>query len=183
MMKNWSMLLGVLLVISCSQKEKYDVSRYYNPKEQDKILTNIVTYIFSAPPYTKMADRFQPQHKTYYSSINFKFQIEKYFISDEGIHYFYVIRPAPGTDKRGVGGHFRMDKDFNISEFREEFVTPALPESEVKGRCAFMFDEMIKHNLGQYLKMESFVQWPNPISYYDTVTYEWKMKPGYEEAR
>jgi len=26
--------------------------------------------------------------------------------------------------------------------------------------------------------METYIQWPNEISYYDSIAYEWKMKAG-----
>lgn len=179
-MKRFLVVLAVVTLASCHSGNPYDIGYYFTAPDQDKILTGIVTYVFDAPPYTKMSDRFKPEHRGYYSSINNRFHIERYFVAEDGTHYFYLLRPAPKQgENRGVGGHFRLDEDFNISEFREEFVTPILPEAEVKGRCAFLFDEMIQGNLEKYLAMESYVQWPNPISYYDTITYEWKMKPEY----
>jgi hypothetical protein len=55
--------------------------------------------------------------------------------------------------------------------------------SDIKGRCSFLFDEMVKGDIEKYLAMESYVQWPNVVSYYDTITYEWKMKPEFDRAR
>ncbi len=182
-MKN--LILGLtFLLLNCSSKDKYDVSRYHDAKEQDEMLTSIITYIFDAPPLTSMEDRFKPEHRNYYSNLASRFSIEKYFITEDGTHYFYVIRPAPSRlEKRGVGGHFRVTDDFLLTDFREIFVTPILPEADVKGRCAFLFDEMVKGTLGQYLAMESYMQWPNPVSYYDTITYEWKRKPAFEPVK
>ncbi len=171
-------------LIGCSSKDKYDVSRYYDAPEQDKVLASIIVFVFDAPPLTLMKDRFRPEHINYYSSLTSRFSIEKYFIADDGTHYFYLVRPAPNPkEKRGVGGHFKMKNDFQLIEFREEFVTPILPTEDVKGRCAFLFDEMVKRNLAKYLTMESYVQWPNPVSYYDTLTYEWKLKPEFAPAK
>jgi hypothetical protein len=82
------------------------------------------------------------------------------------------------AEKRGVGGYFKMDKNYKLKGLREVFVTPILTEAEVKGRCAFLFDEMVNHNIDKFISMETYVQWPNKISYYDTITYEWKTKPG-----
>lgn len=175
--------VGALLLLAlagCAGKPNYDVNAYYDLKEQDEILAGIVAHIFTPPLYVKKEDRLKPEHRQYYLSITGKFKISQYFVAKNGIHYFYVVRPAPGKDKRGVGGHFRLGEDFTLSEFREEFVTPALPEEEVTGRCAFLFDEMVKGDLQKYLTMESFVQWPNKISYYDTTACEWKLKPDFE---
>ena len=141
-------LLAAIILMSCSSKDKYDVSRYYDAKEQDQLLTNIITYLFEAPQYTTMENRFKPEHHNYYSFISSRFSIEKYFIAGDGTHYFYVIRPAPSPqEKRGVGGHFKLKDNFQLTDFREVFVTPLLPESDVKGRCAFLFDEMVKGNI------------------------------------
>ena len=169
------------LLFNCSSKEKYTADRYFDTKEQDEVLTSIITYIFSAPPYVTMEDRFKPEHRKYYSALTPKFSIEKYFIAENGTHYFYVVRPGPKLEeKRGVGGHYKMKDDFILTDFREEFVTPLLPETDVKGRCAFLFEEMIKGKMENYLKMETFIQWPNEISYYDSITYEWKMQPEFQ---
>ncbi len=166
-----------IILLGCSSGDPYDVNRYYDVKEQYAVLTSIVTYLFDAPPYTKMEDRFKPEHRNYYSGISGRFVLWKYFIAKDGTHYFYVIRPSPKSDeKRGVGGHFKMGEHYELREFREEFVTPILPESEVKDRCAFLFDAMVKGELPKYLEMPSYVQWPNPVSYYDTLSYEWKSK-------
>lgn len=168
--------IAILVLMACSTKDKYDVNRYYDVKEQYEVLTSIVTYIFDAPPYTKMEDRFKPEHRTYYSGISGRFALWKYFIAEDGTHYFYVIRPAPNAgEKRGVGGHFKMGKDYQLTGFREEFVTPILPENEVKDRCAFMFDAMVQGELPKYISMPSYVQWPNAVSQYDTVTYQWTL--------
>lgn len=174
-------LIVILILAGCTSKDKYDVTRYYDAKQQNQVLTSLVTFIFDAPPLTPMSDRFKPEHRNFYSFTASRFSIEKYFIAEDGTHYFYVIRPAPSPqEKRGVGGHFRMKDGYQLTEFSEVFVTPILPEADVKGRCAFLFDEMVKGTIDKYLTMESYVQWPNPASYYDSTTYEWKLKPNSE---
>lgn len=170
--------VSLLVLTGCAMKDKYDVTKYYNLKEQDEILASIVAYVFTAPPYVKMNDRLKPEFRSYYLTITSKFAIDKYYIAEDGTHYFYIVRPGPKMgEKRGVGGHFKLGDNYQLSEFREEFVTPLLPERDVRGRCAFLFDEMVKGNLSEYLKMETYVQWPNPVSYYDTINYEWRQRP------
>jgi hypothetical protein len=63
---------------------------------------------------------------------------------------------------------------------REVFVTTAQPEKDIKEKSAFLFDEMVKGDITKYLSMTTYVQWPNEASYYDTLTYEWKLKPELE---
>jgi hypothetical protein len=52
-----------------------------------------------------------------------------------------------------------------------------MTEEDLKEKAAFLFDEMVKGNLQKYIGMKDYIQWPNEISYYDTVHYEWTIKP------
>ena len=74
-----------------SVKDKYDVNRYYDVKEQDVELTSIIAYLYTAPTYVSMNDRFKPEHRSYYTTLTSRFKFEKYFIAEDGTHYFYII--------------------------------------------------------------------------------------------
>ncbi len=73
---------------------------------------------------------------------------------------------------------FNVAADGTLTHFREAFVTPVLSDAEVRGRCTFLFKKMVEGDLEKYLTMQTYVFWPNEATYYDTVTYEWKLKPG-----
>jgi hypothetical protein len=169
--------LILLAIVSCSSGDnKYEISNYYDPAQRDSVLTEIITYLSTAPVYTTMDKRFEPQHRNFYASLLPKYSIYKYFIADDGTNYFYVIRPASKIgDLRAVGGHFKMNKHFKPVHFTEVFVTPVFPEAELKTRTVFLFDEMIKGTIDPYLKMKTYAQWPNRASIYDSTTYEWKL--------
>lgn len=169
-------LCALMLLVGCSTNGHYDAAEYLEKPERDSVLTSIITYIFIAPPYTLMQDRFKPEHRSFYSLANSRFSLEKYFVAPDETHFFYVVRQGPkANEKRGVGGHFKRGNHFELTSFREIFVTPVMAESELKTKGAFLFEEMVKGNIEKYLGMESYVQWPNKISSYDTTTYEWKM--------
>lgn len=139
-------------------------------------MSKIVTYLFIAPPYTAMKDRFEPKHKEFYDFHSQKFTLDKLYVDSHKHHYYLVIRPGSGIDeKRAVGGYFDVADDKQLRNFREAFVTPLLADSVAKERGRFLFDEMVKGKLQSHLTMSSYVQWPNKISYYDSTTYEWKM--------
>ena len=175
-MKHFLSLVISVLIIGCSANDRYDVAHYYSKHEQDSIRASIITYIFIAPPYALMKDRFKPAHRKFYTDSNLlsKFSIDKYFVDKDSTNYFYVLRPAPKLgEKRGVGGYFKMDKNYKLTGFREVFVTPVLSEQEAKAKGSFLFDKMVKGEIDEYLKMKSYVQWPNEASSYDTTLYEW----------
>jgi hypothetical protein len=164
-------------MVGCSTGDPYNANNFYKDEQQRVLLTNIITYILDAPPATQPKDRFKPEHNAYYNNLKDRFSLEKLYVDANGKHYFYLLRPTtnPG-EQRGTGGMFTVDDNLNISEFRELFVTPSLPTNDAKEKSSFLFDKLVKGELNDYLTMRSYVQWPNEISYYDTVTYQWKLK-------
>lgn len=140
------------------------------------MLSNIVAYIFSAPPYTLMKDRFKPEHKVWYRQMSARlFKLDRLYVDEKGRNYYLVMRPGyTPNDKRAAGGYFDVADDKELKNFRETFVTPILPDSLAKERGRFLFDQMVKGDIKKYLKMSSYVRWPNPISSYDSTIYEWK---------
>ena len=171
-------LLICAVMMGCGKTDKYSPANYSQTIADDNIHPQIISYIFSAPPYTAMKDRFKPEHNAFYSSLVDKFPLKRYFIAEDGTHYFYLIRPSGKTgEQRGAAGHFKVDQNKKLVGFREEFVTPVLPDADLNGRVLFLFDEMVHGTLKEYLKMPAYVQWPNGVSSYDTTTYEWKFIP------
>jgi len=172
--------MGIIMLFfvlsGCAGKDKYDVTGYYDVSRQDSVLTDIVTYIYTAPQYTLMEERFDPGHRDFYLKERSKFKILKYYIDGSGRNYFLVSRPGPSqSEKRCTGGYFQYSKDMKITGFREVFVTPVLAAAEAEEKGIFLFDQLVKGSIDKYTNMEMYVQWPNPGAYYDTITYQWKM--------
>lgn len=172
-------VLGVLLFSACS--DKYDVNDYHSEKERDSLLTDIITYVYVRPQYADWQTRFEPRFRKYYVSQLGKFRFEKYFIDDHGNHYYYLIRPARSAQGniRGVGGTFRRDASGKIVNFKETFNTPvaALPDLQTRGEE--LFRKMVKYgNVNDYLRHPDYIEWPDAMTYYDTIQHEWLVKPG-----
>jgi hypothetical protein len=168
---------ALFLFSACSLNDKkYDPTSYYYGASQDSVLASIITYVFIAPPYTQMKDRFMLEHRKFYADpvTLAKFSIDQLYIAEDGTNYYLVLRPGPKVDeRRAIGGYFKTDEKYNLSGFREIFVTPILPIEEAKKKGEFLFDKMVKGEVNEYLKMKSYVQWPNAASYYDSTKYEW----------
>lgn len=171
----------ILGLISSACQDKYDVLTYYEPKKRDSLLTDIITYVYTRPQYVDWNSRFNPEYRKYYVSQIPKFTIDRFYRDSNGTHYFFIIRPARGVQStiRGVGGRFTIDESFNIITFEEVFNTPAMPLSEVQTRGRELFISMVKSgNINDYLKNPDYVEWPNEMTYYDTIRHEWLVKPG-----
>lgn len=175
-MKRFFFFALIVVAVACSSKKKYDPFIYYDKEEQQWILSRIVAHIFTAPPYVAMKDRLKPEHNDYYWGITFNFDFLKLYVGKDSTHYFLVRRPAPGTNNRAVGGTFKI-KGKELVQFKEVFITPTLPAAELTERSEFLFDQLVEDDINQYLKMPSYVQWPNEAAYYDTIDFEWKLKP------
>lgn len=175
-MKKISIALLVLVAACSSNSNKYDPATYYKDQERADLLSGIVNYIFIAPPYTAMKDRFKPEHKEFYNFHSQKFTLDQLYVDNHKRHFYLVLRPGPTVDqKRATGGYFDVADDKQFENFREAFVTPLLPDSVASAKGRFLFDQMVKGDLARHLKMSSYVQWPNQASYYDSTIYEWRM--------
>lgn len=182
-MKNFFSLIYILWFSFCifSCGDKYDVDTYFEKGDKDSLLTDIITYVYVRPQYAEWNTRFDPKFRTYYVTQLGKFRFERYYRDDKGMHYYYLIRPARSAQGniRGVGGTFKLNEDGKIIWFREVFNTPvaALPQLQERGQELFI--RMVKTgNIDDYIKHPDYIEWPNDMTYYDTLRHEWLIKPG-----
>ncbi len=175
------LLISILGCTAFACKKKDDPLSYFTPSERDSLLTHIITYVYTRPPEATAQTRFKPSFKAYYVNHLHDFQFKKYFVSEEGIHYFYLIRPARGPQGniRGVGGSFTLTETGEIVSFRELFNTPIGTQEELNAKGEELFNWLVHHgNVRNYLKNPDYIEWPDKMTYYDTLQYEWLIKPG-----
>lgn len=168
-----------LFLVSC--KDKYEIKNYYSRAEQDSLLADIITYVYNKPTYANWQTRFDPAYRKYYVNHIKDFQFQHYFIDESNTHYFYLIRPARGPqgNMRGVGGSFTKDKNGKIKSFKEIFNTPIITQEQLQRKGSELFKWMVIHgNVNDYLKNPDFIEWPDRMTYYDTIQHEWLVKPG-----
>lgn len=172
-------IVSLCWILAC--KDKYDADSYFENQSKDSLLADIITYIYVRPQYAEWNTRFDARFRKYYVSQLGKFNFEKYYRDDQGIHYYYIIRPARSSQGniRGVGGKFTLDENGKINSFKEIFNTPVASLSELQQRGKELFLKMIKDgNVDDYLKHPDYIEWPNDLTYYDTLRHEWLAKPG-----
>ncbi|GIV37001.1 MAG: hypothetical protein KatS3mg032_1380 [Cyclobacteriaceae bacterium] len=169
----------LLLVASCSKPQTPEA--YFGKSQQDSLLTDIITYLYVRPAGADWQSRFDPAFRKYYVSNLSKFTWKKLHRDPSGTYYFYLIRPARSSEGalRGVGGTFRLDGAGKIIRFREVFNTPVGSRTFLEQTGEQLFAHMIKHgNVEAYLLNDALLEWPNAWTYYDTIRYEWLVKPG-----
>lgn len=179
MRKPLNIVLFLLLgCFACKPTNPEQVEHYFTETERDTLLTNVITFMYLKPSAATNDTRFEPRFRSYYVSQLPKFRFEKYTISADSTHYYFVIRPAGNMEKyrRGVGGKFKLGKDLMPTDFEEMWCTPRLSEDEVKQRGGYVFKQMVLHgNVDKLLEMRHYIEWPDSTLRYDKQAHEWVM--------
>ena len=177
-------LIGLFIIISIlscqSKNSKFNI--YLSDNQQDSLLTNIVTYIYTLAPSAVLQTKFQPRFRGFYAKNSSKFTLENLQQSPNGWTYFFVIRPVGGSNfKRGVLGRFKLKENSTTpAEFEEIANTPHLKEEVVKERGAYLFQELLKNgNLNAQIPMKQYIEWPDEHLAYDKKVHEWKIMKAY----
>ncbi len=156
---------------SCVKKDSADY--YFNQKQQDTLLVNIIKYVGENAAYASDSTRFMPEFTLYYQSLLPKYKLVNMFKTPSGMYYFFLSRPVSTllNYRRGVVGSFTLDSaGLFPKNFKEIINTPHLKDELVLERGGFLFRELIKNgNIDAYLGMRDYVEWPD-----STLKYEFK---------
>ncbi|QOI96922.1 MAG: hypothetical protein HRU69_05175 [Flammeovirgaceae bacterium] len=174
-----SLTVFFIAFFSCSDKQ--DPRNYFDDRQRDSLLADIITYIYVRPTGATWETRFNPEFRKFYVTSLPKFKLEKLYRDKSDIYYFFIIRPARSAEGvlRGVGGKFRIDDRGNITSFVEVYNTPVGPITELHKKGTELFNHMVKHgHVDEYLLNDEYLEWPNAWTYYDTIRHEWLVKPG-----
>lgn len=172
-------LLFTALLSGCENKPKNNIADYFDETESRKILAGVVrrNYYNEGIP---AADRYLKKYDEKYEKVLPSFSFYKYGVGKNHFHYFILYRLHHKDKYRAVGGRLKLDNNKRIVLYKEFFATPLLLKEELNPKSDFLFDELLKQGCikDEYLKMKQYVEWPSEFSYYDTITYEWKIKLG-----
>jgi hypothetical protein len=182
-MKNKILAFSIAIItLSCTSK-KHTTKDYFTENQQDTLVANIITHIYTLAPGATRETKFQPQFKSFYTRNIQKFSLQNYQQAPDGWHYFFMIRPVGASSeyKRGVLGKFKLEPNSLMPEDFEEIAnTPHLKEEVLKERGQYLFQELIKNgNLDKQLPMKHYVEWPDEHLAYDKKVHEWKVIKPY----
>jgi hypothetical protein len=164
-------LLLAFLLAGCSV-DQYDPGRYLSNEEQSLLNKQAVRYLYfdeRIPP----SSRFDSVHNEKFELVAQAFSIVRYHrIADED--YYLILRRYGNGKVRAIGGSLRLVNG-TIAEFRETFVTPLLEEKIAEQRGSFLFTQMAVNGVvdKKYLDMKLYVEWPDALTSYDTVSHQW----------
>lgn len=164
--------------ISCRKADdRFSVSGYFDQQTQDSLLVNIVTYIGKKPRLADYQTRHNTDHRNFYIQQAKQFRFQYYHVSDDSVHYYYLIRPARSTrgNLRGAGGKFKTRDHIEIYDLVELFITPVLGEEELFAKGEVLFMEMIRSgNPDKYISDKNYIEWPDERLRYDRTRNEWR---------
>jgi hypothetical protein len=173
-----AIIIVTLVICACEKKDKYEVSNYFSPQQQDSLLVNMVTYIGKKPKLANWQTRHEPQHEEYYRNLSKSFKFGYFHITPDSTHYYYLVRPArsaKGNTSRGVGGKLKLGNNFQLNDFEEVFNTPILSEQELLEVGNTLFIELINTgNVNRYLNNKNLIEWPDDRLRYDKKKKEWR---------
>lgn len=176
-MKNILVILSLFAFLFSCNTKKYQASDYFSTQEQDTLLTNIITYIYSPAPGANNNTKFQAQYRKFYQKALPFFKIQEYYQAEDGWNYAFIIRPVSASPifRRGVLAKFKLKEGSLKPESFEEIInTPHLREEIVIERGDFLFKELIKKgNVDEYLSMKQYIEWPDNHLQYNKNTHEW----------
>jgi hypothetical protein len=177
------LILSGLVLLAATYSSCSEGKNPYSPENNiihdniDSLKTDMVTYIGKRPRGALQGDRHRPEFRTWFSEMAQQYELMYYYVDENNLHYFYMIRPArnhTGNVNRGIGGMFETDSDLVITRFFEIFNTPIKPLDALREIGLSLFEEMIKTgNVEKWIGNKEYIEWPGIGSRYDETINEW----------
>ncbi len=177
--------ISIILVIVISSigffilfppKDRYHIDRYISKEDQDTLIVNIVTLMGVKPRNANYITRHEPQHRSFYIQQARNFDIYRYFIDEQYMHYFYIIRPArhPLGNRRAIGGKYRLGENLELLDYEEVFVTQVLEEDYLREIANDLFIAFVEGDIEKFLENPLIIEWPDERLKYDKEKQEWR---------
>ncbi|TVQ92040.1 MAG: hypothetical protein EA393_04115 [Bacteroidetes bacterium] len=181
--KRFTITIVLVIVISSvgffilfPPKDRFHIDRYIPKEEQDTLLVNIVTLMGVKPRNTNYITRHEPRYRNFYIQQARDFYIYRYYVDENELHYFYIIRPArhPFGNRRAIGGKYRLGVNLELQNYQEVFVTQILQEEYLREIADDLFIALTEGNIEKYLDNRLIIEWPDDRLKYDKEKQEWR---------
>lgn len=124
-----------------------------------------------------MRTRTNAEFRDYYIESAQQFEYVYHHMTEDGVHYFYLIRPARNLERshRAVGGKFTTNEKLELVTFEELFNTTIMSDRVLREKGLLLFEEMIESgNVDRYLSDQNLIEWPDHRLKYDKEMREWR---------
>jgi hypothetical protein len=182
-MKTYFVFIVLFVVSACSTNNDYRPEKYLSPKEQDKLMMDIIRYVGKRPDHANDSTRFLSSYDQHYLEQAAKHKLALYFEDERGMRYFLVTRPAPSIYEKYVatGGKLLYGENGRIAEYEEVFRTWKLQKDTLASRSLILFGKMVKGEpLDAYLTKNAngveYIEFPDDNVYYDKISRSWKSR-------
>ncbi len=153
----------------------FELAKHVPVSLHDSLLTDLIVLIYKRPPGSNPITRFESRFRSWYTDQLPQFDWMAHQVNNDW-HYFLIQRPARNIHGhvRTVGGKFKLNYNYSITDFREIFNTPMLPDNEARVKGALIFNQLMEEGyLGHYYLNSSYIEFPNSDCFYDTASKEW----------
>lgn len=173
-------LLSSVIFFSCEK------SREDNPQEviadtalRDSVMLQLMPYLAELPKYATYQTRFEPRFTPYYKKVMpVFFSWNKLYKAEDGYYYYLLYKKSNSLyeKKIALGGRFKLDAQYKVSDFEEIFNTPKMKLEELAEKSSLLFDTMIKTNggVGEYALNPEYIEFPDSRCYFDKELKYWR---------
>jgi len=171
-------IVSLLLLSSCTN-DSYDPNKFLTPEAQQKLIRETVYYSMKVAPNANHETKFNEEFDWYYDRAAKEVEITKYYIDENGNHYFLMSRVARSITpmREGIGGKIRYDDSGKLNAYEEIFRTWKMESDSLELKGAMLFDRMVK---GKDLSLfyskfqgDKYIEFPNERFSFDKKLRLW----------
>lgn len=142
-------------------------------RDKARVFKELVRRTDRLAPGATIANRDSLPFDEYYTHRVSKHDFANYFINDS-IRFFQIYRHCPDNRKFAIAGCYTTDKNGNIKEFEEIYITPRFKNEEIEARADLVFLNLIKTgNVKAFLGNRDFIDFPDSLNHYDKANQQW----------
>jgi hypothetical protein len=169
----------VCILIGCEQRN-FSPDHYLSKADQEKVINGIVRYAAKLPPTAMDETKFASEFDDYYKAVATDYDVRRYFIGKDSVHYLLVTRAARSIKpmRESIGIKIRYTKNGTFEAYEEVFRTWKMPESLMEKRYPVLFELMVdgKDLSGYYPKNkgDQYIEFPDGRFYFDVNQRKWR---------
>jgi hypothetical protein len=171
------LLLLIVLANGCTSGTNPD--KFFTKDQQTKIIQQSVRFSTKLPPGATHETKFNPEFNPYYELATAEYDIRACAPESDG-YYFLMTRKARSIwpAREAIGGKLKIDKDYNLLDYEEEFRTWKMTEDSLNARSMELFDIMVKgKDLTPYrskYKGDRYIEFPDDRWYFNKTDKRWR---------